>query len=216
MRFTTVFFGFIFRFFEHLVSVGLFFHKILKSFDHYSFILLQLHIFFISWACPVVAVVHLLSHVTLFATLWTAAHQVSLSFTVSRRWLKLMSIDLMMPSNYFILRHLLLLLPSVLPRIRIFSNESALASGSQSIGASASASVLPMNIQGWFPLRLTGLISLLPNGLSRVFSGPTIRRHQFFGTQPSLWSNSHIHTWLLENHSFDHTDLCQQRGVSVF
>ena len=61
-----------------------------------------------------------------------------------------------------------------------------------------SASVLPMNIQGWFPLGQTGLISLLSKGLSRVFSSTTIWKHQFFGTHPSLWSNSHIHTWLLE------------------
>ena len=72
------------------------------------------------------------------------------------------------------------------------------ASGSQSIGASASASVLPMNFQGWFPLRLTGLISLLSTGLSRIFSRTTIWKYQFFGTQPSLWSNSHIYMWLME------------------
>ena len=71
-------------------------------------------------------------------------------------------------------------------------------SGGQSIGISASATVLPMNIQDWFPLGLTGLISLLSKGLSRVFSSSTILRHQFFRTQPSLWYNSHIHTWLLE------------------
>ena len=71
------------------------------------------------------------------------------------------------------------------------------ASGSQSIGASASASALPMNIQAWFPLGWTGLISLLSKGLSRVFSSTTIRKYQFFGTQPCLWSNSHICTWLL-------------------
>ena len=68
-------------------------------------------------------------------------------------------------------------------------------SSGQSIGASAS--VLPMNIQGWFPLGLTGLISLKSKGLSRVFSN-TIRKHQFFSTQPSLWSNSHIRTGLLK------------------
>ena len=62
----------------------------------------------------------------------------------------------------------------------------------------ASASVLPVNIQGWFPLGLTGLISLVFKGLSRVFSSITIPKHQFFGTRPSLWSNSYIHTWLLE------------------
>ena len=72
------------------------------------------------------------------------------------------------------------------------------ASGSQSIGASASVSVLPMNIQGWFPLGWTGLISLQSKGLSRIFPNTTIQKHQFFGAQPSLWSNSHIHTWLLE------------------
>ena len=70
------------------------------------------------------------------------------------------------------------------------------ASGGQSIGASAS--VLPMNNQDWFPLGLTGLISLLSRGLSRVFSNTTVQKHHFFSTQLSLWSNSHIHTWLLE------------------
>ena len=73
------------------------------------------------------------------------------------------------------------------------------ASGGQSIGVSTSASVLPMNIQDWFPLGLTGLISLQSKGLSGVFSNTTVQKHQFFGAQPSLWSNSHIHTWLLEN-----------------
>ena len=68
----------------------------------------------------------------------------------------------------------------------------------QSIRASASASVLLMNIQGWFPLGLTSLISLLSKGLSRVFSSTTIQKHQFFGAQPFLWFNSHICTWLLE------------------
>ena len=72
------------------------------------------------------------------------------------------------------------------------------ASGGQSIGASASASVLPMNIQDWFPLGWTGWSSLQYKGLSRVFSNTTIQKHQFFGAQLSLWSNSHIHTWLLE------------------
>ena len=71
-------------------------------------------------------------------------------------------------------------------------------SGGQSIGASASASVLPMNIQDWFPLEWTGWISLQPKGLSRVFSNITVQRHQFFLTQLSLQSNSHINTWLLE------------------
>ena len=68
-------------------------------------------------------------------------------------------------------------------------------SGGQNVGASAT--ILPMNIQGWFPLGLTGLISLLSKELSRVFSSTTIWKHQFFGAQPSLWSNSHFHAWLL-------------------
>ena len=68
----------------------------------------------------------------------------------------------------------------------------------QSIGASRLASVFPVNIQGWFPLGLTDLISLQSRGLSRIFSNTTVQKHQFFSTQPSLWSNSHIHPWLLE------------------
>ena len=76
------------------------------------------------------------------------------------------------------------------------------ASGGQSIGASASASALPMNIQGWFPLELTGLISLLPKGISRVFSSTTVQKHQFFDMQPSLWSKSNIHTQLLVKPQF--------------
>ena len=94
--------------------------------------------------------------------------------------------------------HPLLLLSSIFPSIRVFSNESQLfASGGQSIGASASASVLPVNIQDWFPLGVTGLISLVSKGLSRDFSSTTIQKHQFFGAQPSLWCSSHIHIWLL-------------------
>ena len=72
------------------------------------------------------------------------------------------------------------------------------ASGGQSIGASASASILPVNFQGWFPLGLTGLISSPSKGLSRVFSSTTVQKQWLFGTQPSSWSNSHIYTWLLE------------------
>ena len=132
------------------------------------------------------------------ATPWTAAHQASLSVTNFQSLLKLMSIESVVPSNHLILCHPLLLLPSVFPSISVFSSESAVASGGQSIGASTSASGLPMNIQGWFPLGLTGLISLQSKGLSRVFSSTTVWKHWFFGAQPSLWFNSHIHTWLLE------------------
>ena len=92
------------------------------------------------------------------------------------------------------------LLPPSVPALNLSQHQGlsqcvVFTSGGQSIGASASTSVLPMNIQGWFPLRLTGLI-LLSKGFSRVFS--TIQKHQFFGAQPSIWSNSDICTWLLE------------------
>ena len=79
-----------------------------------------------------------------------------------------------------------------------FQMSQLFESGGQSIGASASASVLPMNIQDWSPLGWTGLISLLSKGCSRVFSNTTVQKHQFFGTQLCLWSNSPIHTWVLE------------------
>ena len=95
-----------------------------------------------------------------------------------------------------------------------FSNCGLFASGDLSIRASVSAWVLPMNIQGWFPLGLTGLISLLSKGL---FSSTTVWKYKFFGAQPSLWSNSHIRTFNTgKYHSFDFMDLCQQSNVSVF
>ena len=88
-----------------------------------------------------------------------------------------------------------------------FPMSQLFTSGSQNTGASASASVLPMNMQGRFPLGLTGLISLQTKGLSRVFPSTTVQKHQFFGSQPSLWSDSHIHIWLLKkNKSFDYMD----------
>ena len=85
-----------------------------------------------------------------------------------------------------------------LPASGSFSISQLFASGSQSIEASASTSVLSMNIQGWFPLGLTGLISLKSKGLSRVSSNTTIQKYQFFSAQLSLWSNSHIRMWPLE------------------
>ena len=84
------------------------------------------------------------------------------------------------------------------PGSRSFSVSEFFMSGGQNIGASASALVLPMNIQDWSPLGWTGWISLQSKGLSRVFSNTTVQKHQFFSAQLSLWSNSHIHTWLLE------------------
>ena len=144
--------------------------------------------------------VQLLSHVWLFATPWTAECQDSLSITNSQSLLKFMCIESVMPSypSHLILCRPLLLLPSIFPSIRVFSSESALCISGQSTRTSASASVLSMNIQDWFPLGLTGLISLQSKGLSRVFSSTTVRKYQFFGAQPSLWSNSHICTWWLE------------------
>ena len=81
------------------------------------------------------------------------------------------------------------------PAAGSFQMSHCFASDGQSIGVSASASVLPMNIQDWFPLGWTGWISLQSKGLSRVFSNSTVQKHQFFSAQLSLWSNSHIHTW---------------------
>ena len=109
----------------------------------------------------------------------------TLSFTISRCLLKLMSIESVMPSNHLVLCHPLFLLPSVFPRVRVFSMSQLFASGGQSIRALALASVLPMNIQDWVPLGLTGLISLQSKGLSRVFSNTRVQKHQFFSAQPS-------------------------------
>ena len=116
---------------------------------------------------------------------WTAARQASLPLTISQRMLKFMSIEPVMLSNHLILSLPLFILPSIFPSIRVFSKSKLFISGGQSIGASAP--VLPMNIQGWFPLGLTGLISSLSNGLSRVFSSATIWKQQFFSSQPSTY-----------------------------
>ena len=130
--------------------------------------------------------VQLFSRVQLFATPWTAAHQASLSITDSRSLLKLMSIELVMPSNHLILcRHLLLHLQSF-PASGSFQMSQFFTSGDQSTVVSASASVLPMNTQDWSPLGWTGWISLQSKALSRVFSNTTVQKHQFFCTQLSL------------------------------
>ena len=130
--------------------------------------------------------VQLLSHVRLFATLWTAACQASLSITNSWSLLKLMSIELVMSSNHLILCPPLFPLPSVFPSFGSFLMSQFFTSGDQSIGVSASTSVLPKNTQDWSPLEWTGWISLQSKGLSRVFSNTTVQKHQFFGTQFSL------------------------------
>ena len=154
-------------------------------------------------AAITVVVVQSLTHVRLFRTPWTAARQASLSFTISRSLLKLMSIESVTPSNHLILCRSLLLLPSVSPASGSFPMSRLFESCGQSTGASASSSVLPTIIQGWFPLGLTGLISLLSKEFSRVFSNNTAQKHQFFGTQPSSCFNSHPYMTTGKNHSFD-------------
>ena len=120
-----------------------------------------------------------LSSVRLFGTQWIAARQASLSIKNSWSSPRLMSIESVMPSSHLILCHPLLL-PPIPPSIRVFSNECG-----QSIGVSASASVLPMNTQDWSPLRWTCWISLQSKGLAGVFSSTTVQTHQFFSTQLS-------------------------------
>ena len=135
---------------------------------------------------------HLPSHVWLFAPPWATALQAPLSFTISWSLFKLMSIESVMPSNCLILCHPLLFLPSIFPSIRVSLNELSLCIRWPKFW-SFSLSVSPSkDIQDSFPLGLTGLICLWSKGLSRVFSSTTAQKH------PSLWSNSHIHTWLLE------------------
>ena len=145
----------------------------------------------------VVIVVQSLSHVWLFVTPWIAACLASLSFIISQSLLKLMSIGSVMPSNHLVL-YLLSFCHQSFPASGYFPISHLLASGGQSIGASTSALVLSKNIRGWFLLGLTGLISLLSKVPSRAISSTTVWKNQFFGAQPSLWSNSHIQTWLLE------------------
>ena len=118
-----------------------------------------------------------------YPTLWDpmdCSTQASQSFTISQSLLKLMPIESVMPSNHLNLCHPFLLLPSTFPATGSFPMSQLFSSGDHSTRASASASVLPKNIQGWFPLGLTGLISFLSKGLSRVFSNTTVRKHQFF------------------------------------
>ena len=139
--------------------------------------------------------------------------EASLSITNSRSLLKLKSIELVMPSNHLIpfSSHL-----QSFPASGSFPLSRFFTSGGQSIDVSASASVLPMNIQDWFPLGLTDLISLQSEGLSRIFSSTKTPRQQFLDPQPFWLSSSHIRTWLLKKHSFNYRDLCQQSNVSAF
>ena len=133
---------------------------------------------------------------------WTTAYQASLSFTISQSLLKFMSIDITHWYHVHRCYHPATSSPSSPPPPAFslfpasFLMSRLFISGGQSIGALVS--VLPMNIQGWFLLGLTGLISLQPKGLSRVFSSTTVQKRQFFSPQSSLSYNSHIRTWLLE------------------
>ena len=131
-------------------------------------------------------------------TPWTTARHASLSITNSQSWIKLISIELVMPSNHLILCRPLLLPPSIFASIRVFSNESALHIRWPKDWSFRSTSVLTINTQDWSPLGWTGWISLQSKGLSRVFSNTTVQKHQFFSTQLSSQSNSHIHTRLVE------------------
>ena len=130
--------------------------------------------------------VQLLSHVQLFATPWTAACQASFPITNCQSLPKLMSIELVMPSNHLILCHPLSSHPQSLPASESFQMSQLFTWGGQSIGVSASTSVLPMNTQDWSPLGWTGWTSLQSKELSRVFSNTTVQWHQFFGTQLSI------------------------------
>ena len=161
-------------------------------------------LFFWSWSfllqvLPLrVVFVQLLSRVNSLWPQGTVSHQAPLSFTISQSLLKLMSIC---QRCHPTISSSVIPFSSCLhsfPASGSFLMRWLFASGGQSIGASTSAPVLPMNIQGWFPLELTGWISLQSKGLSRVLSSTTVQKHQFFGAQPFLWSNSHIPTWLLE------------------
>ena len=139
-------------------------------------------------------VVQSLSRVQLFMTPWTEANQPSLSFTISLNLFKFMSIELVVLSNHLILCCHLLLLPSIFPSIWVFSNESALLIRWPKYWSFSFNISLSNVYSGLISFRIPGLVSLLPKGLSRVFSRTTIQKHQFFGTQPFLWSNCHICT----------------------
>ena len=162
------------------------------------------------WKQVTVAVVQLLGLVWLLAALGIAACQAPLSSTISWDLLKLMSIESVMLYNHLILCHPLLLLPSILPSIRVFSNESALHIRWPKYWSFRFRSVLPMNIQDWFPLGLIGLISLQPKGLLRVFFNTKFKSIDYLVFSllygPTL-TFIHDH-W--KNHSFDYMILCQQ------
>jgi len=127
-----------------------------------------------------------LSHVWLFATPWTAAHQATLSITISWSLLKLMSIESVIPSSHLILCHPFSSRLQTFPASGFFQMSQFFTSGGQSTGVSTSTSVLPVNTQDWSPLGWTGWISLQSKGLSRVFSNTTVQTHELFSAQLSI------------------------------
>ena len=139
-----------------------------------------------------------LSHVRLFATPWFAARQASLSITNPQSSLRFTSVESVMPSSHLILCRPLLLLPPIPPSIRVLSKESTLRMRWPKYWSFSFSIIPPKLSQGWSLSEWNGWISLQSKGLSRVFSNTTVQKHQFFGTQPSSQSNSHIHTWPLQ------------------
>ena len=162
------------------------------------------------------AVVQSLSHVWLFATQWTVAHQAFLCFTNSRSLLKLMSIELRMPSNHLILCHPLLFLLWIFPSIRVFSSESVLCIRWPKYW-SFSFNISPSNeYSGLISFRIDWFDLLAVKELLRVFFSTTIWKHQFFGAQHFLWSNFNICMWLLEKPNLWLSGLSWQSDVSAF
>ena len=151
------------------------------------------HVFMLSLSCRSVA-----QSFWLFGTPWTAAHEESLSFTVFLSFHKLMSISRWSYPTMSSSVSPFSSCPHSFPALRSFPMSQLFTSGAQSVGASISACVLPVNIQDWFPSGLTGLIYLLSKALSSVFYNTTVWNHLFFNTQPCLRSKSLICTWLLE------------------
>ena len=136
-----------------------------------------------------------LGRVRLFVTPWIAACQASLSITSSRSSLRLTTIESVMPSSHLILCHPLLLLPPIPPSIRIFSNESALRMRWPKYWSFRFSIIPSKEHLGLISFRKDWLDLLAVQGLSRVLFNTTVQKHQIFGSQPSLYSNSHIHTW---------------------
>ena len=157
--------------------------------------------YYLSEISPWVSLVQSLHCVQLFATPWTATCQAFLSVSNSQSLLKFMSIESVMTSNRLILC-CPLLLPQSFAASGSFPMSQFSPSGGQSIGVSATASVFPVNIQDWYPLGLTGLISLQSKGFSLTQQWSLLQYHSsnasFLSAQLSLWSNSHIHAWLLK------------------